>query len=543
MGIRAAVSMMFPIGTILRDRYVVEELLGKGGFGAVYLVRDLRVRQNQFALKELIDSSKLERERFTFEGEVLKRVDHPALPRIYRVFDDDKSGRAYILMDYIEGSNLEVLRHQQPEKHSSLSRVLFLMAPIIDAVSYLHHQNPPIIHRDIKPANIIVPRASEGTVLVDFGIAKEYDPDSTTTAVRRASPGYGAPEQYTRGTNTRTDIYGLGATIYALLTGLIPADAFHRMAQLGSTGVDPLEPVNHLVPSISQPVSEAISRAMAMHSQDRFPTVEEFWQALNAFPLNAYPAEQQRLVPIIGPSTPVPASVSAKDTTDGAYQQEQPRRSSKLGLLLLLLAALLIGAGVAAGFFVYTSSHRTANVPTPTATHHPSAAPTTKPTQHPKVTPTPPPTIASTPTSVPPAFPVVVGVHNGTIHNTTGGLTATMSLSIQQNSGTINGNFRVNSPLQGSGPFTGSVTTTDRIQFIVHSSQVTAPLYFWGTVQTDGSMQGNYCSLDRTNHCNPNAGGAGYWNAGPASAPSSSTPGNDLLVIDTGRQYGARYGA
>jgi len=108
------IQMTLPIGTILRDRYIVEELLGKGGYGAVYLVRDVRVRQNQFALKELIDSSKLEREHFTFEGEVLKRVDHPALPRIYRVFDDDKSGRAYILMDYIEGSNLEVLRQRQP---------------------------------------------------------------------------------------------------------------------------------------------------------------------------------------------------------------------------------------------------------------------------------------------------------------------------------------------------------------------------------------------------------------------------------------------
>ena len=531
------IQMTLPIGTILRDRYVVEELLGKGGFGAVYLVRDLRVRQNQFALKELIDSSKLERERFTFEGEVLKRVDHPALPRIYRVFDDDKSGRAYILMDYIEGSNLEVLRQQQPEKHFSLSRVLFLIAPIIDAVSYLHHQQPPIIHRDIKPANIIVPRTSEGTVLVDFGIAKEYDPDSTTTAVRRASPGYGAPEQYTRGTNTRTDIYGLGATIYALLTGHIPADAFHRMTQLGSTGVDPLEPVNHLVPSIPQSVSDAISRAMAMRSEDRFPTVEEFWQALNTFPVNAYPAQQQRLVPVIGPSTPVPASLGAKDTTIGAFRQEQPRRSGKPGLLLLLLAALLIGTGVAAAFLAYTAGHRAANVPTLTPAHA-----VAKPTRHPKATPTPSPNIATTPTTVPPAFPIVTGVHNGTVHNTSGGLAAPMSLSIQQHKGTISGNFTVNSPLQGSGPFTGNVTTTGRIQFTVHSNQVAAPLYFWGSVQADGSMQGNYCSLDSTNHCNPIAGGAGYWNAGPASTPSSSVPGNDFQLIDTGRQYGARYG-
>ena len=138
-----SIQTTLPIGTIIRDRYFVEDLLGKGGFGAVYLVRDMRVRQNLFALKELYDPSKKERDRFTFEGEVLKRLDHPALPRIYRTFNDDKNGRAYILMDYIEGTNLDRLRQQQPEKRLVLSQALSLMAPIIDAVSYLHHQQPP----------------------------------------------------------------------------------------------------------------------------------------------------------------------------------------------------------------------------------------------------------------------------------------------------------------------------------------------------------------------------------------------------------------
>jgi len=108
------------------------------------------------------------------------------------------------------------------------------LAPIMNAVSYLHNQQPPIIHRDIKPANIVVPPSGNEEVLVDFGIAKEFNPDSTTTAVRHVSPGYAAPEQYGLGTNTRTDIYGLGATIYTLLTGVVPADSFYRITQLGS---------------------------------------------------------------------------------------------------------------------------------------------------------------------------------------------------------------------------------------------------------------------------------------------------------------------
>src|SRR5437660_7404763 len=119
-----------------------------------------------------------------------------------------------------------------------------IMAPIVDAVAYLHALHPPIIHRDIKPSNIIVPTSDVRSVLVDFGIAKEYDQDSTTTAVRHASPGYAAPEQYGIGTNTRTDIYGLGATIYTLLTGVVPTDAFYRTTNLGSGRNDPLESIH-----------------------------------------------------------------------------------------------------------------------------------------------------------------------------------------------------------------------------------------------------------------------------------------------------------
>ena len=490
---------------------MVEELLGKGGFGAVYLVRDLRVRQNLFALKELHDPSKVERERFTFEGEVLRRLDHPALPRIYRVFNDDKSGRAYILMDYIEGTNLERLRQQQPAKCLALPQVLLLMAPIIDAVSYLHHQYPPIIHRDIKPANIIAAKTGDGTVLVDFGIAKEYDPDSTTTAIRHCSPGYGAPEQYSRGTNTRTDIYGLGATIYALLTGVVPMDAFYRMTNMGGNNVDPLEPVNQLVPSIPAPVAEAIQRAMAMRMVDRFPTVEEFWQDLNAHPLPADPADQQP--PMIVPPVPARRLATIAHRTTAPQWPRRPRHLS----ILVLLAVLLIGIGILAGFFAATAGDRTANSPMPTTTsalHTPAPKPTHQLTAT-SVPPTPTarPTVAPTP--VPPAYPRVSGVHNGTVNNTTGGVTANMSLSIQQNGGSITGSFRVDFPLIGSGPFTGSVTANNHIQFVVHSNQVAAPLSFQGIVQSGGSMRGTYCSLDQAGHCNPAAGGAGNWSVSP----------------------------
>ena len=134
------VQTTLPMGSILRERYVVEGLLGKGGFGAVYLVKDVRVQGNLYALKEAINPQRRDRERFIFEGELLKHLDHRSLPRVYRVFEDDIHHRAYMLMDFIEGPNLEVLRKIQPGKHFSLPQVLKILAPIVDAVNYLHHQ-------------------------------------------------------------------------------------------------------------------------------------------------------------------------------------------------------------------------------------------------------------------------------------------------------------------------------------------------------------------------------------------------------------------
>src|SRR5438270_2356386 len=165
-------------------------------------------------------------------------------------------------MEYIDGQNLDVLRKQQPGKRYPLPEVLKMMAPIIEAITYLHAQKSPIIHRDIKPANIIIPKTGNKVVLVDFGIAKEYQPDSTTTAIRHCSPGYGAPEQYSIGTDMRTDVYGLAATFYTLLTGIVPVDALQRATKLASKGIDPLVPVQELVPSIPTHVAVAIHRAM-----------------------------------------------------------------------------------------------------------------------------------------------------------------------------------------------------------------------------------------------------------------------------------------
>src|SRR5216683_4965969 len=267
-----------PVGTVIRtssrDHYIIESLLGKGGFSTIYLVRDQRVRQNRFALKEVKNLSTRERERFTFECEVLKRLDHQALPRVYRVFEDLQRNQAYVLMDYIEGSNLELLRRHQPKQRFSVPQVLNIMRPIFDAVVFLHSQSPPIVHRDIKPANIIVPANGDDAVLVDFSIAKAYASEETTTSVGQGTPGYAAPEQYGMGTTPRTDIYGLGATVYTLLTGTTPADALYRMLRIGENEPDPLVLVDQLNPAVPKEIAEAIHQALSLSSKARFSAVQ-----------------------------------------------------------------------------------------------------------------------------------------------------------------------------------------------------------------------------------------------------------------------------
>jgi serine/threonine protein kinase len=554
-------------GTMVRDRYIIEGLLGKGGFGSVYLVKDKRVKGNLFALKEVIDPSKQDRDRFTFEGEILRRLDHPALPRVYHAFSDDALFRAYLLMDYIEGPNLEILRQKQAQRRIPLMQFMRIMAPIIEAIAYLHSQQPPIIHRDIKPSNIIVSPAGNEAVLVDFGIAKEYEPDSTTTTVRRCSPGFGAPEQYGGGTDTRTDVYGLAATFYAVLTGRIPADAFQRMLQLGSKGADPLVPIIELVPDIPLLISEAIQQAMSIDSNNRFATVEEFWQALQAgLPDQAEAGEDVQLM--ISPES-LSSSSLAKDNllllasieeehassaeqviSTGALQDndaqsetgdatiiarrdslasatpvlmplEQPslrvvrvptlssrRRSSIIGLVALILLASI---GIAVAFWSSTTpgTHEVANRSatfTPRVTQ--SALPTaTRSALIPTVT------VVTSPVTTP-NIAYLGGTYQGSLTDSVTSQTSHMVVVIQQIRGhaAFDGQISLNLLLEGNNAvFTGVVDINNHFSFIANTSAGKKPLNFYGVVQPGGYLHGNFCNSSTT-HCDQDTG---YFTVGP----------------------------
>ena len=523
---------ILPVGATIPhpagDRYVIERLLGRGGFGAVYLVRDRHVKQRLFALKEVIDPSRRDHERFIFEAEVLKRLNHRSLPHVYHVFAYEKLKRIYMLMDYIEGQDLDVLLHEQPGQRFSLPLVLALMTPIVDALIYLHNQNPPIVHRDIKPANIIMQTKSGEAVLVDFGLAKEYVVDNTTNVIRHGSPGYAAPEQYGSGTNPRTDIYGLGATLYTLLTGTVPSDAITRVT--GSKRIDPLTPTNLVAPDVPWTVSMVIERAMSISIEDRFATVEEFWHELT----NPAPKQQAQPPPpqsfnkaegelahapdrpkvqtprLQSIDTPLPLTASEQEleriTTIAAEPlQEQPRapRSRKRGVLLAISLALLLALAVGTGLLMLVL--RSSSSPT-TQRVTPTLAPSTPQARA---------TTALTPTPVGPVYPFINASYAGTVFDSLNTNnpehTALYLTHIQQHGGSISGNFQ---GLGLVGTFKGTVTTTHgEVDFTVTVNWAgVSTLQFEGNIKIGGDLTGNFQALNQEGHP---TGEGGIWNASP----------------------------
>jgi formylglycine-generating enzyme required for sulfatase activity len=263
-----------PLGVdqVLNDRYRIVALLGQGGFGAVYQAWDLSFDRPR-ALKENLDTNPEAQRQFAREARLLNGLRHSNFPLVLDYFVIPGQGQ-YLVMDFIEGEDLETMLH---EAHGPLpeAQVLPWIRQVCAALTYLHEQSPPVIHRDVKPANIRISPKGQA-VLVDFGIAKVYDTESRTTMGARAvTQGYSPPEQYGQATtDARTDVYALGATLYALVTGQRPPDAIARVA--GAS----LRLPRALNPAVSPATEQAILRALEITPAQRWRSIAEFAAAL-----------------------------------------------------------------------------------------------------------------------------------------------------------------------------------------------------------------------------------------------------------------------
>ena len=268
--------------SLLLNRYRIVEILGQGGMGSVYRAIDENLGV-EVALKENLFTTEEYNRQFRREATILATMRHPNLPRVSDHFEVEGQGQ-YLVMDYIEGEDLR----QRMDRTGILpdEEVIVIGAAICDALYYLHTRESAILHRDIKPGNIKI--NPDGSIyLVDFGLAKIVrGSEITTTGARAMTPGYSSPEQYgTARTDARSDIYSLGATLYAALTGTIPEDGLARAME--QTDLTPIRKRN---PKVSRKVASVIEKALEIHPDDRYQSGEEFKQAL----LNASTATRRR---------------------------------------------------------------------------------------------------------------------------------------------------------------------------------------------------------------------------------------------------------
>ena len=256
---------------IIAGRYRLLDRLGQGGMGAVYLARDLRFQRRTVALKENLNPAPEARAQFRLEAELLATLRHPHLPNVTDHLIT-REGRQFLVMDYVEGQTLTERVQQTGPIPETQARAWGTQ--VLDALTYLHAQTPPIIHRDVKPDNVrLTPEGK--AMLVDFGVAKYLIPGQHTATVARAgSPGYAPPEQYAGGTDARTDVYAVGGLLYFALTGQAPLEAPLRAAG------QPMPPPRVLNRNISRRTERIILRAMAVDAAQRFQSAAAMRRAL-----------------------------------------------------------------------------------------------------------------------------------------------------------------------------------------------------------------------------------------------------------------------
>ncbi|MFN8491936.1 MAG: serine/threonine-protein kinase [Caldilineaceae bacterium] len=270
---------MLEIGQRLQqDRYEIEKPIDGGGQGRVYRAIDHNLQKKKIAIKENIETSPEAPKYFEREAALLARLSHPNLPRVTDYFIEQGQ---YLVMDYIGGDNLKRIK----DKHKGFlpeADVLAWIKQVMDALDYMHswvdpdtNKPRPIVHRDIKPSNI--KRTPNGRIyLVDFGSAKYQIASGSRSRMHDVSDGFSPPEQYEGNADIRSDIYALGATLYALLTSKSPPNS--RIITDG--GKHKLQSPRKFNPRISRNTERVILRAMKIRPTERFQTIKEMRSAL-----------------------------------------------------------------------------------------------------------------------------------------------------------------------------------------------------------------------------------------------------------------------
>lgn len=253
---------MAEIGTVIEGKYEILREIGKGGMSVVYLAMDTHLNK-QWAVKEIRKRGSGKNDEIVVnsllaEANLMKRLDHPALPRIVDIIDNGVT--IFVVMDYIEGESLDkILKEYGPQPEE---KVIVWAKQLCDALSYLHSQKPPIIYRDMKPANVML--KPEGTIkIIDFGIAREYKEQKMADTTVLGTKGYAPPEQYSGQTDARSDIYALGMTLHHLLTGIDPRSG------------EAYAPVRMWNPQLSEGIELIIDKCVQPAAENRYQNCQD----------------------------------------------------------------------------------------------------------------------------------------------------------------------------------------------------------------------------------------------------------------------------
>lgn len=541
--------------------YRLIQSLGRGGYAEVYLGEHVRLN-TQAAIKVLHArlASSEEVDRFQEEGRILASLVHP---HIVRVFDFDVvQDTPFMVMDYAPNGSLR-RRHPKGER-LALSTILPYVKQVADALQYAHDQH--FIHRDIKPENMLLGRNDE-VLLSDFGTALVAQSTGYQNALEDVvgTVAYMAPEQFQGRSRPASDQYSLAVIVYEWLTGEPPFQGAGTEVAIQHS-IAPVPPLRGKAPDVPPPVEQVILKALSKDYHERFPRVQDFAEALEqaslidtsfyteptlasvATPVAPLTPPPDGLPPVAEPESPVLSSpvpvvtpqelkpsplmmdtataevahaphASASVTPSPAQRSErvpptlavpssvQPLRESEpfyyekpvyqrkrrpwLAILLLLAALMFIGSGIIWYIFILPRL----------GTLNQLGGSTTQTGQ----------------------YASIAGTYSGSIDNTTAHITTSMGLTVQQNQGAIHGQFTVGPALVGSGPFTGTVDTSKHLRFTVQAYKGNAPLLFTGTIQSDGSLEGAYCSTGSNGQCDANAGAGGTWHVARKTGDTSTT--------------------
>jgi serine/threonine protein kinase len=265
---------------LLQNRYKIIRPIGKGGMGAVYLAIDQRLGHT-IALKESFFAEDYMRKAFEREARLLAGLRHTALPRVSDHFTEGEG--QFLVMEFIPGDDMAELLARRGQAFST-AEVLGWADQLLDALDYLHTQEPPIIHRDIKPQNLKLTGRNQ-IILLDFGLAKGAAAGMTRVSSMGSVFGYTATyaslEQIQgAGTDPRSDLYSLGATLYHLLTNAAPVDAVTRATASVNGDPDPLCPAHELNRALTPQISAVLAKALALKRNDRPASAEELRRML-----------------------------------------------------------------------------------------------------------------------------------------------------------------------------------------------------------------------------------------------------------------------